>query len=432
LNDERSDMNKHRFKPARDLLPPSGKRRSTTDDASVDSSFESDAEGAHRNQQGDDFLNADNVFDLGPVLKRWAQPRLPMSVAPHLDDMVRDVLLIAVSNPRIRTLQGGRLQSYLRKALHDRVSAAVRSARQNPTVRLDREPDSPQLTDTRSEPYEVHSAALEALSQRDREWIRGRFEYGLSNAELAESMGVINEDAARMAVSRAVARLSSAIDALKQTGGSLSDGSAAHATSDHALPRKQYNGPFQAWLADCQDVWLRDTVLRRAREAVLWDVTAAWGMYVRLSHRSSTESRQLVERTLKGQTDERTAAPRRWALTLPALVFDTIETNADQRASQLEEELGRDDLPWDPSGLLDRFLTLAHARDDLECACVLLTVVDRSAHLRQALKALDAQGRSFRFNLPIDLPPEDERLERVSLIDPSAWWGSLNHRLSPF
>ena len=49
--------------------------------------------------------------------------------------------------------------------------------------------------------------------------------------------------------------------------------------------------------------------------------------------------------------------------------------------------------------------------------------VDR---LDAALDTADRTGRAIRINLDASISAADERLRRVALGDPSAWWGSTD------
>jgi RNA polymerase sigma factor (sigma-70 family) len=66
---------------------------------------------------------------------------------------------------------------------------------------------SPLEEAVRSEAYERYRRALAQLSPRDREMIVARIEAQWSIAEIAQRFGIRTPDAARMAVSRALRRL---------------------------------------------------------------------------------------------------------------------------------------------------------------------------------------------------------------------------------
>ena len=69
------------------------------------------------------------------------------------------------------------------------------------------------------ESYERYRNALEQLSVRDRELVVARMEAQWSFAQIAERFGMATDDAARMAVNRALKKLSKEL-----TGGATSLG----------------------------------------------------------------------------------------------------------------------------------------------------------------------------------------------------------------
>jgi RNA polymerase sigma-70 factor, ECF subfamily len=386
---------------------------------------------------------ADALLKYAPHLKRWAHGRLPKAIraSVDIDDLVHDVLLHVISDAgasaSLPTLNKGALHAYLRQAVLNRIRDESRTARRQripafaETEQVNPN-ESPLNQAIDSEQHARYRAALERLGPRDREVVIGRLELGHSYAQIALCSGFDSEDAARIAVSRALRRLISEMGSASLTVSSASrDGTVRRAPSprDEMLPLGR---ELKAWLSDCKDLWLRDIVTRRGNCTDVWERVSAWGMYVRLWHRSTTDARELVGRTRQGRVEKLIAAPRRWARNLPKPVVDKIETLAIERASQLEGELVRDDLPWNQAVLTDYFLKVAHARDDLEGVHILLNEVGRAANLVSTLASIDKHGRAFRFNLPVDLQCHDERLERVSLIDPTAWWGSLSFQVPAF
>ena len=57
---------------------------------------------------------------------------------------------------------------------------------------------------------------------------------------------------------------------------------------------------------------------------------------------------------------------------------------------------------------------------------MLLREADAGADLDAALDAADRTGRAIRINLNAAVAVTNERLRRVALGDPSAWWGSTD------
>lgn len=154
-----------------------------------------------------------------PRLKRWATGRLPAGMRTMLDtnDLVQDAVINALRNLdtlEIRT--EGTLQAYLRRAVNNRIIDLYRRAGRRPT-RLEMPEDaaspaaSPLEAAIGAEAVESYERALATLSDTDQEAIVLRVELGLDFEEIATQLGKPSADAARMAVSRAIARLADAM-----------------------------------------------------------------------------------------------------------------------------------------------------------------------------------------------------------------------------
>jgi hypothetical protein len=65
---------------------------------------------------------------------------------------------------------------------------------------------------------------------------------------------------------------------------------------------------------------------------------------------------------------------------------------------------------------------LARAREDLEGMRSLLAAVAGSPELDRVLADVDRRGRALRLTTLAGFHLEDERLARVAIIDPTAWW----------
>lgn len=150
-----------------------------------------------------------------PSLKRWAHGRLPPSARGALDtgDLVQETVLHVLR--RLDTFEPrhvGAMQAYLRMAVINRIRDEVRRVtRTPPPAELVDEPPSDQMSALesviRTEAYERYRAALAALDSRDRELILARIEAEWTPKEIAARFGLPSPDAARMAVSRALKRL---------------------------------------------------------------------------------------------------------------------------------------------------------------------------------------------------------------------------------
>lgn len=150
-----------------------------------------------------------------PLLRRWAAGRLPRWARDLADtpDLVQETLLQVFKKVEGFEHRGeGAFHAYLRQALMNRIRNEVRNAGRRPDrSELDSgvpaDDISPLEAAIGAEAAERYEAALQRLSDDDRELIVARLEMGLDYSELAAVTGRPSRDAARMAATRAVARL---------------------------------------------------------------------------------------------------------------------------------------------------------------------------------------------------------------------------------
>ena len=150
-----------------------------------------------------------------PRLVRWASGRLPSS-ARHLaetQDLVQETLLRAFRKIGGIEIRGeGALQAYLRQALLNRIRMEIRRVRRRPAdlpLEHDVEETGPSAVEQAigRQALEAYECALDALRPQDRELVVARVEFGLSNDEIARAFGKPSANAARMALQRALLRL---------------------------------------------------------------------------------------------------------------------------------------------------------------------------------------------------------------------------------
>jgi RNA polymerase sigma factor (sigma-70 family) len=155
-----------------------------------------------------------------PPLRRWARGRLPSAARGALDtqDLVQDTVLNSLRHlDRFDSRHEGALQAYLRQAVLNRIRDEAR--------RFTRRPVANELTDSfqsdAASPLDIaigregvarYEAALQRLRPSDREAIIGRIELQHDYQELATILGKPNANAARVAVTRALARLMEQLD----------------------------------------------------------------------------------------------------------------------------------------------------------------------------------------------------------------------------
>ena len=150
-----------------------------------------------------------------PQLRRWAHGQLPTAARGSLDtnDLVQEAALNLVKRLDLFQPQHvGAMQGYLRQSVINRIRDEVRKiGRHAPPVELPEEHPSdrtsPLESAIQSEAYDRYRQALTQLTPKDRELVVARVEIQWSVAEIAERFGMRTVDAARMAVGRAVRRL---------------------------------------------------------------------------------------------------------------------------------------------------------------------------------------------------------------------------------
>jgi RNA polymerase sigma factor (sigma-70 family) len=152
-------------------------------------------------------------------LVRWAHGRLPTWARSRLDtvDLVQETMLHT-----FRRLDGfevrrrSALKAYLQQGIQNRIRDELRHLARAPRAAL-----SDDLIDSRPTPLdqaiareteERYKHALSRLSAREQELIVGRFELDYSFEQLALATRRRSAAAARVALSRAVARLAGEMD----------------------------------------------------------------------------------------------------------------------------------------------------------------------------------------------------------------------------
>ena len=169
-----------------------------------------------RARDGDDSARNELCARYLPRLRRWAHGRLPHWAREHLDteDLVQDTLLQTVKRLEQFEPQHERaICAYLSEALRNRLKDAVRRAARRPAA----ETLSPEAPAPDPSPLEQavgrdllhrYEAALGRLRESDRALVVARVELGLPYDEIASLQGKSSTASARVAVSRALLRLS--------------------------------------------------------------------------------------------------------------------------------------------------------------------------------------------------------------------------------
>jgi RNA polymerase sigma factor (sigma-70 family) len=156
-----------------------------------------------------------------PALRRWARGRLPGYARDLADtqDLVQETVLHTLNKlDSFEPRHQGALQAYLRQAVANRIRDEIRRVQRRPTpveivndAFADHAP-SPLEQAIGRQGMERYEAALQRLKPIDREAIVARLELQQSYEEVAVALRKPNANAARVAVTRAVARLVEEID----------------------------------------------------------------------------------------------------------------------------------------------------------------------------------------------------------------------------
>lgn len=174
-----------------------------------------------RAQLGDaEALNA-LLGRLQEPLRRWARGRLPAGMRDLRDteDLVQETLVQTIRNlDEFEAPHEGALMSYVRRAVLNRIrDEGRRRARVPPQVGI----DVVEVVDPAASPLEAaigreslerFEAALMRLRPEDRDMVIARIEFQQSYPQIAAAFGKSGPDAARMAVTRALAKLAEEMD----------------------------------------------------------------------------------------------------------------------------------------------------------------------------------------------------------------------------
>lgn len=188
--------------------------------------------------------------------------------------------------------------------------------------------------------------------------------------------------------------------------------------------------PLEDWTVKTNDPWMHDT-LARGRRGDTWDRTVCAGLLARLALPDPVDVSALMARgDVAALSRALPLEPRIWARQLERAAAESIEAHALRRASRLSEDLADlfDTLSLDGLEAAAEWRALCHRRDDLESIRLLLYEAGAGARLDVVLAEADRTGRAVRGNLGAAVEATDERLRRVALGDPAAWWGSTDYQ----
>jgi RNA polymerase sigma-70 factor (ECF subfamily) len=154
-----------------------------------------------------------------PELRRLARGRLPRHARGAVDtpDLVQDTLFQTFTHiDRFEHRGEGALRAFMRQVLLNRIRDECRRAgRRQPHESLPTDAaasgPSPLESAVGAEALARYDAALATLPESDRELVVARIELGLSYPQIAAATGRNSANAARMALVRALVKLSEAL-----------------------------------------------------------------------------------------------------------------------------------------------------------------------------------------------------------------------------
>ena len=166
-------------------------------------------------QDGDAAARDALIAHCLPALRRWARGRLPAFARDlaETEDLVQVTLMQALKNlDRFQYRGTGSFLAYLRMILLNAVKQELRRVGRTPdsTERMDlavEGEDSVLANCIGKDTLEHYERGLRQLTPGQRDAVVLRLEFGLSFAEVAAETGAKSSDAARMLVSRGLARL---------------------------------------------------------------------------------------------------------------------------------------------------------------------------------------------------------------------------------
>lgn len=178
--------------------------------------LESTAALLERIRMGDESAQARLVSRYLPILKRLAHGRLPARARDlsDTDDLVQVTLIRALSHvDTFEVRREGAFLAYLRRILVNQIRDEIRRVSRRPD-RVDLGDDVPGIGPSPleeaigTETAERYEAALELLTDEQKEAVILRLELGFNYQQIADAVGHGSSNAARMMVTRALVRLS--------------------------------------------------------------------------------------------------------------------------------------------------------------------------------------------------------------------------------
>lgn len=188
-------------------------------EGTTDPRFENTAALITRVKSGDSVAREQLVARYLPLLERWAHGRLPSHARGLLEtgDLVQVTLVRALNHlESFEPRREGAFLAYLRTTLMNQLRNEIRRSVRDPEQGVNDEhadERSPLLEQMIGrEVIESYEAGLATLPERMQEAVILSVEFGLSHGEVAEAIGSPSANAARMLISRALVKLSAAME----------------------------------------------------------------------------------------------------------------------------------------------------------------------------------------------------------------------------
>lgn len=168
-----------------------------------------------RAQTGDRSALGILIERVAPQLRRWARNRIPAAArgSEDTEDLVHNAVVRTLKrSDEFDVRSVGSLHAYMRQTIVNSLRDMARRVRRRgvpiePPEDLVEDSPSPLEAAIRKQSTVRFVAALQSLSERDRQAIVLRIELGYSFADIAEQLGKPSAAAARMTVNRALERL---------------------------------------------------------------------------------------------------------------------------------------------------------------------------------------------------------------------------------
>ncbi len=186
---------------------------------STDPFLESTAALISRVKAGDEAAREQLVAKYLPLLQRWAHGRLPSNARGLIEtsDLVQVTLVRALNQiGKFEPRREGAFLAYLRTTLMNQLRNEIRRSVRDPKQEIpeDHSDDRATLLEQLMgrDVIEAYEAGLVTLPENMQEAIILSVEFGFSHGEVADAIGSPSANAARMLVSRALVKLSKAMD----------------------------------------------------------------------------------------------------------------------------------------------------------------------------------------------------------------------------